>query len=439
MKAGAWARVTATMGGAILLASSATANGIYRNGFGAQSMAMGGADVAWARDPLSALALNPAGLSYVTQPEWNLSTLAGLAQGRFERPPDSSGSLSQSLQAAPESAFALPLPRWPVHLGFSVSADSALSADWNYTDPPGGLGGATSYGQQRHLAEILLLRTAVGASVRVHRQVSLGVSVGLLYNRNRLNSPFIFQSQPALQGAKTLLDLQTDGFGWDTRAGVLYQPLTNLQFGFAYRTAPRVESDGSATGDVGRQLGLASLPFRYDATVVTRFPDQFSLGASWQADPRWRLAVGVDYIRWGDAFDTLEVRLRNGTSPELNGLVGSDALVDRIPQRWSDQWVYRAGIELAVTDRWTLRAGYAFAHSPVPEATLTPLTAALMEHTLTAGVGYQQGRYRIEAAYQYDLPATGRVGQSALHSGEYSGSRTTVQVHQWALTFRLGF
>ena len=38
------------------LALTAQANGIYSNGVGARSMAMGGADVAWASDPLGAMA-----------------------------------------------------------------------------------------------------------------------------------------------------------------------------------------------------------------------------------------------------------------------------------------------------------------------------------------------------------------------------------------------
>src|SRR5579862_1433019 len=50
----------------------AQASGIDGNGVGAQSMAMGGADVAWAAGPLGAMGENPAGLGFLTKPQFDL-------------------------------------------------------------------------------------------------------------------------------------------------------------------------------------------------------------------------------------------------------------------------------------------------------------------------------------------------------------------------------
>ena len=98
-----------------------------------------------------------------------------------------------------------------------------------------------------------------------------------------------------------------------------------------------------------------------------------------------------------------------------------------------------SGVEFAATDRLTFRAGYAWGDSPVPAATLTPMTAAIATHTVGVGAGYQWGRCTFDLAYQYSPPTQVGVGTSALRSGEYSGSSTEVSIHQLALSARIGF
>ena len=69
-----------------------------------------------------------------------------------------------------------------------------------------------------------------------------------------------------------------------------------------------------------------------------------------------------------------------------------------------------------------MSGGFAHANDPVPSSTLSPLTAAIMRDQISTGFCYQWGRTRFDAAYAFDPTATGRVGRSALLSGEYSNS-----------------
>jgi hypothetical protein len=142
-------------------------DGIEGNGFGARSMAMGGADVAWASDPLGAMAVNPAGLGFLDSAEVDLGGEAGLATGSFNKPGISGGDLNDGVHGFPEGAIAYPFQKWPVTIGLSVTPDSLLLADWHYLDPLGGAGGKVSYGYQDNQSEIFLLRSALGASVKL--------------------------------------------------------------------------------------------------------------------------------------------------------------------------------------------------------------------------------------------------------------------------------
>ena len=420
--------------------------GVFTNGVGARSMALGGADVAFLVGPLSALGVNPAGLSLLTSPTLDAGFTAAVPTGDFTSKANDRGQLQNRIGIGPDVAFGIPAGSSPVSFGIGAIPQAGLSSHWRYIDPPGGADGMTSYGVQDNHSEVLLLRTAVGSSVAVSRWFSIGVSFGYSYNENQLLTPYVFQTQPALRGVKTLLNLDTWGWGANGSMGVLIRPTEDVQIGLSYQTPTDITSRGTASGNAGVQLrslggtvAQARPDFTYDAEVDTKFPQMVSGGVSWKFYPKWRLALQADWINWSDAFDVLPVKLSGGNNADLNGLVGANRLEDDIPLRWRDQVVFRMGLEYALTDAIMLRGGYAYGRTPVPNDTLTPLTAAIPAHTLTAGVGYRWRSLQFDFGYQWELPLTRSVGQSALLDGEYSGSRTRVGIHWFSLTTSVHF
>jgi len=429
---------------AVFLAGSASAAGIYRDGVGARAMSLGGADVAWAKGPLGAFGNNPAGFGWQERPAVEFGGVGVLVNGKFNNAVNNDSSLRNNLGGWPELALGAKLPSSPVRIFAGAVPEAAMSAHWRYVDAPGGADTTTTYGLQRHESEITVLRAGAGLAVELTPQISFGAALGALYNENRLHAPYIFQTQPTLRSVKTLLDLETSGFGWNAQFGFVLRPTRELQFGLIYKTRTVVESEGDASGNAGVQLanlgmGAARPDFHYDAEVVNAFPQMVSGGVSWQCHPRWRLAGQLDWIDWSGAFDNLHVKLRNGNNTDLNGLVGSDAMEDFVPLRWKNQLIVRGGAEFSVTDSLRLRGGYSYGNNPVPGSTLTPLTAAIMKHTLTSGAGWERGRWTVDFAYQWSLPHEQQVGTSALQAGEYSNSEVRVGVHWFGLTTGVQF
>jgi long-chain fatty acid transport protein len=413
--------------------SPAVANGIFRDGVGARSISMGGADVAWAEDPLGALAVNPAGLGFQTSMAADLGLFGGSVNGHFEKQGISDGSADQSFNVAPEGAFAAQIGQSPVTVGLAFVPDSLMSANWHYTDPPGGLGGI-SYGYQGDKSVISVLRAALGAGVAIGDHWSVGGSIGILYNQNELITPYVFQTTPGLAGAKTLLNLTTSGWGVNGQFGVMFKPIDTLQLALVYTTKSTVDSHGNASGNAGVQLGVPSFPFTYDAEVNNVFPQMVSGGGSWQFLPDWRAALQVDWIDWAEAFSALPVELTSGSNPGL-----PSSLSDKIPLNWKDEFVFRGGLEYAVTTNLMLRGGYSYGQSPVPSETLTPLTAAITEGAVSAGIGWHWSHYHVDFAYEYDLPVERSVGTSSLLSGEYSNTSIKVAIQSIALTAGVRF
>jgi long-subunit fatty acid transport protein len=132
------------------------------------------------------------------------------------------------------------------------------------------------------------------------------------------------------------------------------------------------------------------------------------------------------------------VILTDGNNATVNSVLGAN-FSDAIPLNWRDEFVYRAGLEYALTDNLFLRAGYCYGNSPVPSTTLNPMTAAIMENIITAGIGYRWRACEFDLAYQCDLPVNHHVETSGLEAGEYSNSSTEVQINWFALTMRVHF
>lgn len=428
------------------LMSALRASGLYRDGMGAASMSMGGAVVASPDGPLQSIGTNSAGLALAKKRDAELGVAAGIGNGKFTDKDGNSGGISGRVGVLGDFGMAYPLENSPLVLGVASYFQSALRASWNITDPPGGLDGSTSLGRFPQESEIILHRSALGVASSIGPKWSLGGSLGLVYNQNQLSSPYIFQSNPSLQGIKAALDLDTNGIGFDGNLGVLFRPTDSLQIGLSYSFPTKIKADGRATGDVraqfdslGGAFAAAAADFRYDATVINELPQVISGGITWNPDPRWKLSMQVDWYDWSSGFDNLDVQLRNGNNAAINSFVGSTTADDTIPLDWRNRFAYRLGVEHAIKESFRIRAGYVYSRSPVPDHSLMPLLALVSEHTIAMGFGFELGKTWVDVGYQAQLPESRSIETSRLRSGEFDNSKLTTGIHWVSATVRMTF
>jgi long-subunit fatty acid transport protein len=428
---------------AMMLPLTAAADSLNGGAISATSASLGGAVVTGTTQPLDVMTGNPATLSDVRSRALSLGVSSVFTQGSFNNASNTNAGMSPFSGAVPYGAFVTPLGKTRFKLGLVVAPESSLAAKWRYVDAPGGLGGTTSYGLQDNKSAILTLRSAVGLGFAVTPKLSVGFTVGAVYNTNTLQTAYVFQSQPVLKGFKTLIDLHTQGVGWNESVGVNWRMNSKLQFGAAYKTRTLIHSHGDLDGNAGAQLTALGAPisptFHYDAQVDNVMPQSVIAGVSWQIKPRVRVVVQNDFINWNKAFTSLPVILTNGSNAGINSVAGSSSLRDDIPLGWSNQDVIRAGVETSFHEHLAWRAGYSFSTNPVPAATLMPLTAAILQNTIGTGVGYARGRYDANLTYQCQLPSSEQVGQSSILSGEFNNSRVQVMVHSVSLTTSMHF
>jgi long-chain fatty acid transport protein len=424
-----------------VLVTSARAQDFYWNTSSARSAGLGGVYVASSTDAVDALAANPAGLTVLRGRDLNLTADAVFARGSFSNSVNDGAPLSNSSGVIPYGAFGMPIGHSRFSFAVGATPELLSTAEWHYNDAPGTAG--ATYGYQEQKSAINAVRFAAGLGFAVNSKLSLGVTVGADYNTNTLEAPYIFQEQPQLAGLKTLLDLHTSGVGWNTSVGVLAHPTKKLELGLAWKSRTVIDSTGHASGDAYAQfaaLGVnAPSTFTYSAGVQNVLPQSMLASAAWQVNPRWLLAFQADWINWKEAFVTLPVSLTNGTNATINSIVGSDAMQDGVPLHWKDQYGFHVGVERSLTESTVLRVGFAHANSPVPDSTLTPLTAAIMTNEISTGFAYKHGKSRYEIAYGFRPESTQSVVQSSLLAGEYDNSTVKVGTQSLMLSYSLQF
>jgi long-chain fatty acid transport protein len=423
----------------LCFATLGEAQGFYWNTASAGSMALGGIYVPYSSGALDALASNPAGLAALDRPVAELSVAGIFARGSFRNSVNAGAPLETAAGVIPYGAFGMRIGLSRFSIGLGQTPELTSVADWRYVDAPGTAG--ANYGSQREKSAILGTRSVVGLGIDVFPRLTVGVSFGAVYNSNTLQAPYIFQSQPVVKGLKTLLDLHTNGFGYNSSVGALLRPSRKVQLGAAWKSKTIIDSTGSASGNLGQQLaalGLEARPdFHYAATVHNVLPQSVMASAVWHARSRWMFALQGDWINWKNAFQTLPVALSGGTNADINGLLHSTSLYDNVPLDWKDQFSVRAGVERTLTEGVSIRGGFAHANNPVPSSTLSPLTAAILSNQVSTGLRWRLGRATFDAAYAFDPTAKSSVVQSSLLSGEYNGS--TVKVGIQAVTLSSSF
>jgi long-chain fatty acid transport protein len=198
-------------------------------------------------------------------------------------------------------------------------------------------------------------------------------------------------------------------------------------------------ASGNAYALFGAPPGTAATAFGYNASVTNTLPQSVNANIAWHLNTRWVLAFQTDWVNWSSAFVNLPVTLTNGSNSTINGALNSTTLVDGVPLNWKDQYSFHGGVERELWESASLRFGYAYGNSPVPNGTLTPMTAAIMTNQLSTGFAYHMGRSRFDFAYTFDPIAQQQVQQSNLLAGEYNNSTVRVGLQSLSLGYSFQF
>jgi long-chain fatty acid transport protein len=107
-----------------------------------------------------------------------------------------------------------------------------------------------------------------------------------------------------------------------------------------------------------------------------------------------------------------------------------------IPQRWKDTFTAGIGMDWRINEHWTVRGGYQYYQSPIPDSTFSPIIPDADQNVLTIGVGWKHNHHSLEAAYGADFYDTRQINnnQNPAFNGEYK-----ITVHLFSFAYRYSF
>ncbi len=384
-------KLSLTIPGVILFAGSAWAtNGMNMIGYGPRSAAMGGADVAVTSDS-SAAAGNPAamGISSPRSAAIGLSVLA----------PHLSLSDSRNTTDGEDQFFPLPQMSYaqpfadgsPLILGFNLYAQGGMGVDFRDVETFSGTSDSLS-------SQVSYVRFAGSCNYRVTDSLSVGLTAMLGYAEMDFS---LFPNTYSV-GRDGQAGTADDFAGVDAsnlanlgvagRVGVQYQLSPMVRLGMQYTSEATLDPKN---GDL--TLNFGAMRVDYDAEVEGfTWPREVEAGIAVQASDKLLLAADIKWLNWSSAIDKVVV---NGTSPSEAGMPSSPSLLFNM--NWQDQWVVALGCEYLVSTAHTLRMGYNYGKNPVPDANLSPLFPATVEHHLTVGYSYVYNSYHFDFAYEH--------------------------------------
>lgn len=161
-------------------------------------------------------------------------------------------------------------------------------------------------------------------------------------------------------------EIDADSIAWGWNVGMMWSPTENFRVGVSYRSKIKHDAEGDFTLDrpqiAGNDIPISSIT---DPTAQDVLNTQSFDGYATVTAPAWAMAsVAWDVndlvslygtFRWTDwsSFDELDI------TTNVPGVGGN------IKNKWRDTYLGTLGMDLRLTDWWTLRGGIAYESSPI--------------------------------------------------------------------------
>ena len=364
-RSAAWAGLAALAGFASL--NPAAAGGFRLPDQDAFATARGEAFVATADNP-SAVFYNPAGITQVEGQQFRAGIYGLSLDVRYRSPAGQTFSNRKDLHAVPQIFYTLNPADSRFSFGFGVYSPMGLSSEWPQDTGFRTLGtrGSVTY---LTLHPVAAWKVAPG----------LSIAAGPTFNLAEVDLRQGFLTPAAGVGD----EFRFKGNGWDPgfNAGILWNPVTEWQFGLTYKNATTMDFMGKST--------LTSPVFNAQPDARTRFvfPQSIAAGISYRPSPKWNLEFDVDWTDWS-RLKTLTIQQAPlpDTGQELH---------------WRSSTYFEFGVTRYLDHGWSVSGGYIFNENSLPDNHFSPLVADLNRHFLSAGAGWKRNNIGVDLAYQF--------------------------------------
>ena len=380
--------------GLLFSVAAAHAGSVDTYGIGAKATALGGAYSAYADDPY-AVYYNPAGLSQIEGKVFSIGTMfldPTIKMSDFTVGNTNHGSFEDKsdVLVVPNMGYAQKINS-QFSFGIALYAPWGLELEWDkdIAKNPGAQNAYHSYYMRYGITP--------GLAYKVNDKFSIGMGVT------------IGKSEAGVDAIEYgLFDVQCeleDDVNYSYNLGLMYKPIETVTFGLTYRS----ETDTDFEGDIESK----DIPGGYKgkATLEYNHPQQIQAGVRYQPHEQLSLECDVVWTDWS---------INKNQVVELEKALGGHSELE-YDRDWSDTKQLRFGIEYIYNEMFTLRGGYFYDPTPIPDDTLDMQWPDADKKTYSLGAGVNLGSFTVDTVIQYTEIEQPRIlgGESDNLNGSY--------------------
>ncbi len=383
------------LGMLVIAALIGTTAGVYAAGLAIPEQgaaAMGMAASMTARQDLSSIFYNPAGLDYIEKSELLLGITPIRPAHEFEGEKTSADANGKTF--FPPQAYIAHRFNSRLVMGAGLYAPFGLGTDWD----PSWTGRYTStYGE---VSAVFFNPTA---TVQVTKWLSVGAGFSWVYSQATIEKMldsglqmYALTKDPktianSVNDSKFALDGEGGGHNWDV--GMLLKPSARFQLGLAYRSGTDVDYTGKVKFTHPSHLASAlsaAMPSSQDGETTLHLPASFNVGALYRFTEAWDASLDLNFVRWS-TYDKLVIDLADNLP------------VDKLTQEknWENTTVVRLGTSYRLNELTMLRGGFLYDKTPVPDETIDAQLPDNDRLGFSVGFGRTVGRFNLDFSYLF--------------------------------------
>lgn len=366
-------------------------DGYFANGYGMKSNGMGGAAIAVAQEPFGG-AVNPGAMSFLGN-EWQL----GIAWFSPDRNASRTGSGPAGIDGYADSGsnnFFIPefginwKYRPDLALGVTVYGNGGMNTDY-----PGGQIPAASAcasfnpnpgpynllcGNGNLGVDLMQLMIAPYASWQFTKGQSIGIAPVIAYQRFKaeglqaFDNPFLSTSMGSVTN-----NGYSDSWGFGVRIGYMGQFTDQFAFGAAWQSK-------TSMGDFSGYKGLFAQQGGFD------IPSSFTVGVAVRPTNQWLIALDFERIFYDDSVSVSNPSslIYNCAGGQSSACLGGDSGAGF---GWQNIDVWKIGVQYAMNDKWTFRAGFNHTDNPIrpQDVTFNILAPGVVKDQWSVGTTYR--------------------------------------------------
>ena len=387
------------------------ANGFRNPPAGAEALGRVGGKIAQG-DDASVVEHNPANMTEIKQAQ-AMGSATLINTGTDFHSPYGSASTKDSWKFLPNLFGVLPSEDHSFVMGLGLTTPFGQSTVWDNN-------GAFRY-TAPYSAELTVINVNPTLATKLGDQVSVAAGLDVYMSQLDMKQVMPWSMLTGVAMPDGVAHLKGEGAGVGGNAAITYRPTKAQSIALTYRSPVKVDykgdSDFSGFPAGAQAMGLTPSS---DFETSIEFPTIVGLGYGIEVTDTVRLEADVEWIEFS-RYDTLSLDAGNN-NPLLNGPASPNpGAPAEIRQNWKDTWTFGLGADWKATQDLTLRAGYIYLQSPVPEETLAPTLPDASRHVFTVGAGLHRGPHRIDLAYGYSLIGDREVtqNQNPAYNGTY--------------------